>query len=179
MDWQRLSINEAEAHPLYGVKGWLRIFLIFFVVVGVAGVAQVFTPEPKGFATLFGPFARQVHYVDTFAGLVLAVVAVMGLYKSPLFGTLIVPALLMRFFVTVIAAAGFHGELVRDRAAAGADAPLVDSILLAVIVGAILCALFSWYFLRSRRVNVTYRYRVPVDPNAPPEPKPDPWARFR
>ncbi|MEW5422876.1 hypothetical protein [Amorphus sp. 3PC139-8] len=179
MAWQRLSINEAEAHPLYGVKGWLRIFLVFFVVAGVAGVAQIFMAEPKGFATLFGPYARQVHYVDSFSGLVLAGVAVMGLYRSPLFGALIVPALLLRFFATAIAAAGFHGELVRDRAAAGSDAPFFDAILLTVVIGAVLCALFCWYFLRSRRVNVTYRYRVPLDPNAPPEPKPDPWARFR
>ncbi|MDQ0315567.1 hypothetical protein [Amorphus orientalis] len=177
MAWQKLSINEAEAHPLYGVKGPLRVFLILFVLGGLFGLLQLFLPDPRGFAQLFGPFDRQVHYVDSFVGLVLAVVAVLGLNRSPLFGSLIVPALLLRYFATILIASVFHFEA-PEAPSMTADL-MTQSILVAIGVGGIVCALLCWYFLRSRRVNVTYRYRIPADPKVLAQANPDPWARFR
>lgn len=182
MAWQRLSINEAETHPLYGVKGWLRVFLILFVIAGVVGLGQNFTNNLHGFAALFGPYADQVHYVDSFGGLVLAFVAILGLNKSPMFGPLIVPAIILRYSVTVIAAAAFHIEVTEDGtlAAVSTHAQVMSqAIVAAVAVGAVVCALLCWYFIRSTRVNVTYRFRVKADPDAIKVEEPDPWARLR
>ncbi len=78
MAWRVLSTNEAESHPLYGVKGWLRVILALFVLGGLLALVELALPVPAGYAAMFGPHAREVARFDAVAAFILAGVALFG-----------------------------------------------------------------------------------------------------
>lgn len=180
MVWRQLSINEAEAHPLYGVRGWLLLVLSLFVLGGIVAVLELVLPTPAGFASLFGRYAREVAWVDGTAALFLALVALLGFARSPLFGALVVPALVLRFLGVGLVSATFAIDAVSAEGAAhlAGSGVVLGGIIVAVAVCAVFCGLLTWYFLASARVNVTYRHRVRAGLLDIPT-VPDPWRRVR
>lgn len=179
MAWRALSTNEAETHALYGVKGWLRVFLILFVFGGLAAVLELVLPVPTGYAALFGPYAREVARLDAVGALILAGVALFGFARAPIFGAIIVPALIVRFLAVVLATATFHltGPTGARLSPSFTEDVMTGAIFAAVVVGGVACGLLCAYFVRSTRVNVTFRHRVLARPDDPPA-RPDPWARI-
>jgi hypothetical protein len=180
MAWRTLSRNEAESHPLYGVKGWLRVFLVLFVLGGLAALLELVLPAPAGYAAMFGPHAREVARFDAVAAFILAGVALFGFARAPIFGAIVVPALILRFGAVVLAAATFHlrGPTGARLSPSLTGEVMTETIAAAVILGGVACALLCVYFVRATRVNVTFRQRVPAAPGDPPA-HPDPWARVR
>ncbi|WP_018698356.1 hypothetical protein [Amorphus coralli] len=162
MAWRQLSMNEAEAHPLYGVKGWLLVFLALFALGGVVAVLELVLPEPAGYASLFGYFDRQVAWVDAVPALMLFGTAMLGFARAPLFGSLIVPMVMLRFLGFALAASTFAFEALTVEGARrlARQEVLVGGIVMMVAIYAVFCALLCWYFIASKRVNVTYRHRV-------------------
>lgn len=178
MDWRHLSTNEAESHPLYGVKGWLRVFLLLLVLGGLAALVELVLPVPAGYAAMFGAHAREVARFDAVAALMLAGVALIGFSRAPIFGAIIVPALVVRFLAVVLAAATFHlrGPTGQRLSPTFGDDVMTGAVVAAVILGGVACALLCVYFVRSTRVNVTFRHRAPARADDPA--RPDPWARI-
>lgn len=179
MAWRVLSTNEAEAHPLYGVKGWLLVILALFVLGGLLALVELALPVPAGYAAMFGSNAREVARFDAVAALILAGVALIGFARAPIFGAIIVPALMVRYIAVLLAAATFHlrGATGERLSTTFTDDVVTEAVIAAVIVGGIACALLCAYFVRSARVNVTFRHRVHLAPDDPPG-QPDPWARL-
>ncbi|MGX1100401.1 hypothetical protein [Amorphus sp. MBR-141] len=179
MAWRALSTNEAETHALYGVKGWLRVFLVLFLVGGLVALLELVLPAPAGYAAMFGSNALEVARFDAVAALLLACVALIGFARAHIFGAIIVPALIVRFLAVVLAAATFHieGPTGALLSPSFTDDVRTGAIAAAVVVGGVACALLCTYFVRSTRVNVTFRHRAPARPDDPPA-RPDPWARI-
>lgn len=180
MAWRALSTNEAEAHPLYGVSGWLRVILALMVLGGVAAIAELALPVPAGYAALFGAHAREVARFDAVAALILAGVALLGFARAPIFGAIIVPVLAVRYLAVLLAAATFHlrGPTGSRLSPTFTGEVMTGAIFIAVALAGVACVLLCDYFVRSARVNVTYRHRVRAAPGDPPA-GPDPWARVR
>src|SRR5262249_44341997 len=160
--WQALSRTEAERHPLYGPSGILVSLLIGMMLnvpVRAAEYLAAMPPIPDGAPA----WLSALHFAMTFDvvlfGSLYMVAFVAALRCVPLF-----PRLLAAIWTGDLAMQLVTAELVTR---AGDVPPQVAAALHGLLDGNVKKVLISFglwlpYLLLSKRVNVTYRHRVPA-----------------
>ena len=153
-DWEQLSIDKAQQHPLYGVKGWLLSILVLMALNCVVRIFYVLFNFGNDEVLNYGISALVAVVIYGVYGMIVY----MGFIKDHRFPKLIIlllyasAILLIGFFLTV----GYF-------LATGNNA---SSLLIAAVIAAGLISghlLLIWFFKTSKRVNVTYLHRVPKD----------------
>jgi len=160
--WQTISRPEAERHPLYGPSGILVSLLVGMMLnvpVRAAEYLAAMPPIPAGSPA----WLSALHFAMTFDvvlfGSLYMIAFVAALRKVPLF-----PRLLAAIWLGDLTMQLVTAEVVTR---AGGVPPQVATALHGVLEGNVKKVLISvalWlpYLLLSKRVNVTYRHRVPA-----------------
>ena len=160
--WQTLSRNEAERHPLYGPSGImvsLLVGMMLNVPVRAAEYLAAMPPIPEAAPA----WLSALHFAMTFDvvlfGSLYMIAFVAALRRVPLF-----PRLLVAIWMGDLAMQMFTAELVTRT---GNLPPEVATALHGLLDGNVKKVLISvglWlpYLLLSKRVNVTYRHRIPA-----------------
>lgn len=160
--WRKLSRSEAERHPLYGTSG-IMVSLLVGLMLNVAirtaeylaAMPPLPVPTPRWLSAL--------HFAMTFDavlfGSLYMIAFVAAIRRVPLF-----PRLLLSIWIADLVMQLATAKLVT---AAGPLPAAVSSALHNLLEGNIkkvLISLALWlpYLLLSKRVNVTYRRRVPA-----------------
>ena len=151
--WKQLSIDEAKAHRLYGVKGWLLVILILMALGAANSLVYLFSYSQM--QALYGAYAPVLVILSTLFGIISALIAIAGFVKDHRFPTYVIQMLYIGLAVGIInSIAGWvlaPGEVGKMNAAIGG------------VIGPVLVGLLIWYFKASKRVNVTYFHRVRAD----------------
>jgi len=160
--WQSVSRFEAQRHPLYGTSGImvsLLVGMMLNVPVRALEYLAAMPPLPHGAPA----WLSALHFAMTFDvvlfGSLYMIAFVAALRRVPLF-----PRLLLAIWIGHLAMQLFTAELVTST---GDVPPGVASALHGLLDGNVKKTLISvalWlpYLLLSKRVNVTYRSRVPA-----------------
>jgi hypothetical protein len=160
--WHNLSQSEAERHPLYGPSGILVSLLVGMMLnvpVRAAEYLAAMPPIPNGAPA----WLQSLHFAMTFDvvlfGSLYMIAFVAALRRVPLF-----PRLLVAIWMGDLTMQLVTAEMVTR---AGGVPPQVAAALHGVLEGNVKKVLISvglWlpYLLLSKRVNVTYRLRVPA-----------------
>ena len=160
--WQNVSRLEAERHPLYGPTGILVSLLVGMMLnvpVRAAEYLAAMPPIPDGSPA----WLSALHFAMTFDvvlfGSLYMVAFVAALRRVPLF-----PRLLVAIWMGDLTMQLVTAEMVTR---AGDVPPQVAAALHGLLEGNVKKVLISvalWlpYLLLSKRVNVTYRLRVPA-----------------
>jgi hypothetical protein len=159
--WRKVSPEEARAHPLYGTSG-IMVSLLIGTLLNVpvrAGEYLVAIPPVAGDVA---PWLSTLHLAMTFDVVLFtslyAVAFVAALRKVPLF-----PRLLATIWIADITMQLATAKLVASAGYVPANVAEALHQLLYGNVEKVLISIVIWlpYLLLSRRVNVTYRSRVP------------------
>ena len=160
--WRDVSRFEAERHPLYGSSGImvsLLVGMMLNVPVRALEYLASMPPLPNGAPA----WAQSLHFAMTFDvilfGSLYMIAFVAALRRVPLF-----PRLLAAIWLGDLTMQLVTAELVTRT---GDLPPAVAAALHSVLEGNVKKVLISvalWlpYLLMSKRVNVTYRHRVPA-----------------
>ena len=160
--WRSLSRNEAERHPLYGPKGIMVSLLVGMMLNVPVRAAEYLTAMPpipvEAPAWLSALHLAMTFDVILFSSLYM-IAFVAALRRAPLF-----PRLLAAIWIGDLTMQLVTAQLV---ARAGDLPPAVVAPLQGLLDGNVKKVLISvglWlpYLLLSKRVNVTYRHRVPA-----------------
>ena len=164
--WQNVTRFEAQRHPLYGPSGILVSLLVGMMLnvpVRAAEYLVAMPPIPAGSPA----WLSALHFAMTFDvvafGSLYMIAFVAALRKVPLF-----PRLLSAIWLGDLTMQLVTAEIVTR---AGNVPPAVANALHGVLEGNVKKVLISiglWlpYLLLSKRVNVTYRRRIPVQSRA-------------
>ena len=139
-EWIPVSPDEARAHRYYGFRGWLLALYVGYAYGFVVNLFGIFAP---GLSAGLG-LAQTILLVQNALGVPFLVLAPI---KHPLMPKAVIGSLwigVALFAATV----DIQGN--------------VDREILLVAIAAGIAASMTWYFLWSKRVNVTYRHRVPA-----------------
>jgi len=160
--WQSLNRRDAARHPLYGPSGFLVSLLVGMMLnvpVRAAEYMAAMPPIPEGSPA----WLQSLHFAMTLDvvlfGSLYMIAFVAALRRVPLFPRLLVAIWLGDLMMQLVTA-----EMV---ARAGDVPPAVATALHGLLEGNVKKTLISmglWlpYLLLSKRVNVTYRSRVPA-----------------
>jgi hypothetical protein len=160
--WRNVSSDEAQAHRLYGTSG-IMVSLLIGTLLNLpvrAGEYMVAMPPVAGDVP---PWLSSLHLAMTFDVVLFtslyAIAFVAALRRAPLF-----PRLLATIWIADVTMQLATAKLV---ASAGSVPPKVAEALHHLLYGnveKVLISVVIWlpYLLLSRRVNVTYRSRVPA-----------------
>ena len=160
--WQTLSRGEAERHPLYGPNGIMVSLLVGMMLNVPVRAAEFFTAMPP-IPAVTPAWLSALHFAMTFDvvlfGSLYMIAFVAALRGAPMF-----PRLLGAIWIGDITMQLVTAELVTR---AGDLPPAVATALHGLLDGNVKKVLISvglWlpYLLLSKRVNVTYRHRVPA-----------------
>ena len=160
--WQSLSRDEAQQHPLYGPKGIMVSLLVGMMLNVPVRAAEYLTAMPpipvEAPAWLSALHLAMTFDVILFSSLYM-IAFVAALRRAPLF-----PRLLAAIWIGDLTMQLVTAQLV---ARAGDLPPAVVAPLQGLLDGNVKKVLISvglWlpYLLLSKRVNVTYRHRVPA-----------------
>ncbi|MGB0631338.1 MAG: hypothetical protein ACPGRZ_11655 [Alphaproteobacteria bacterium] len=145
MEWKDVTPAEAEENKYYGLGGWLLFFYVLAVLGFLASFGSLLSLEALKQA--FGDKYMIIAGLGIVQGLLYLPFLILAPQKNPLMPKAAISALWLSVAVTAIA-----GMFVNP-----------SQMMVQLIVSVVLVALFSWYLRKSRRVNVTYLHRVPVE----------------
>ena len=160
--WQSVSRFEAQRHPLYGTSGImvsLLVGMMLNVPVRALEYLAAMPPLPHGAPA----WLSALHFAMTFDvvlfGSLYMIAFVAALRRVPLF-----PRLLVAIWVGDLAMQLFTAQLVTRAGDLPSDVASALHMLLDGNVKKTLISVGLWlpYLLLSKRVNVTYRSRVPA-----------------
>ncbi|MGE4060392.1 MAG: hypothetical protein AB7E69_16140 [Sphingomonadales bacterium] len=146
MNWIQVTGEEAWQHPLYGFGGWLAVIYgievlllgnTLYSVLDIAYRAGVGTILSTGFATVWLHLALEIPF----------------LVMAPMRARAMPPVAIACFWIGV---AWNIGYVLMISIGPLTSFGVVGPMLLSPVWGVV----FTLYLLRSRRVNVTYRWRV-------------------
>jgi hypothetical protein len=159
--WRSVSREEAQAHRLYGVSGLMASLIVgmllnipvrtleFFAAMPLLGARP-----PDWFDTLYHLMVADVVMVAS----LYAVAAVAALRKVPHFPRLLALAWGLDILMQLVIAYVMGQSPDMPPSVAGALVRLLDGNLDKVLIS---MAIWVPYLLLSKRVNVTFRHRVP------------------
>ncbi|MCB9946497.1 MAG: hypothetical protein H6842_01565 [Rhodospirillaceae bacterium] len=169
MAWRQISEEEAKQHPLYGVGGWLLVFIIL-LILGIA--LNVYSLLASGGSVDVGDMHIEADMgfrsILIVIGIVLnAIVVIFAFTKNPNFPTVALAALWLGVAVSVVGmfiaptititgGSEQMNQMIIDQV----NASYKSGGIIGVVVAVILAGLISWYLTASKRVNVTYSHRV-------------------
>lgn len=145
MEWKDVSPAEAEENKYYGLGGWLLVFYVLGVLgflASFAGLASLETLKQT-----FGDSYMILAGLGVVQGILYLPFLILAPQKHPLMPKAAISALWLSVAVTAIA-----GMLANPSQMMGQ-----------LIFSVVMVALFAWYLRKSKRVNVTYLHRVPVE----------------
>ena len=160
--WRTVSPAEARTHSLYGTTG-IMVSLLIGMLINVPVRAAEYLVAMPPVAGVVPPWLSSLHLAMTFDVVLFtslyAVAFVAALRRVPLF-----PRLLAAIWMADITMQLATAKLV---ASAGYVPPKVAMALQSLLYGnveKVLISVVIWlpYLLLSRRVNVTYRSRIPA-----------------
>jgi hypothetical protein len=160
--WRNVTADEARAHPLYGTTG-IMVSLLIGILLNVPVRAAEYMVSMPPVSGNVPAWLSSLHLAMTFDVVLFtslyAIAFVAALRKVPLF-----PRLIAAIWIADVAMQLATAKLVTS---AGGVPPNVADALQSLLHGNIEKVLISvaiWlpYLLLSRRVNVTYRSRIPV-----------------
>jgi hypothetical protein len=160
--WRSLTRLEAEATPLYGTAGFMVSLLVGMMLNVPVRAVEYFTAMPP-IPAVAPTWLSALHFAMTLDvvvfGSLYMIAFVAALRRVPLF-----PRLLVAIWICDLAMQVFTAKLV---VAAGPLPPAVATALHSMLDGNVKKALISvalWlpYLLLSKRVNVTFRHRLPA-----------------
>lgn len=160
--WRQVTAEQARAHPLYGTTG-IMVSLLIGTLLNVpvrAGEYMVAMPPVAGDVP---PWLSTLHLAMTFDVVLFtslyAIAFVAALRKGPLF-----PRLLAAIWIADVTMQLATAKLVASSGYVPAKVAGALHQLLYGNVEKVLISVVIWlpYLLLSRRVNVTYRSRVPA-----------------
>jgi hypothetical protein len=160
--WRNIPADTARSHRLYGAGGIMVSLLIGIILNVPVRAAEYFVSMPP-VAGAVPAWLAVLHFAMTFDVVIFtslyAVAFVAALRLSPIF-----PRLLAGIWVADIAMQLVTARMV---VAAGHVPPQIAGALHGLLYGnveKVLISICVWlpYLLLSKRVNVTYRHRVPV-----------------
>lgn len=160
--WRELGREDAKRHRLYGAAG-IMVSLLVGILLNVpvraleylAAVPAISGPVPTWLSTLY--IAMTVDAVLLSSLYTIAFVA--ALRRVPLFPRLLAAIWLLDITMQLFIAQLVAGAPDLPPVVAGALHSLLDGNLQKVLISV---ALWLPYLLLSKRVNVTYRHRVPA-----------------
>lgn len=146
MSWKTVSREEAEAHELYGFKGWLLLFWVIALIGIVQNAATFFMPDVESQYRQMG-----IEPSVVYAGMVLGIIGYLPLIVlAPMKHPSMPKIVQISLVATFVIGAGINlTQLPIAVAASG------------LAFGAVFLTLVILYFRKSKRVNVTYLHRVP------------------
>jgi len=145
MEWKDVTPAEAEKNKYYGLGGWLLVFYAL-AVVGFLGNFLILT-QPATLKELYGDNASLMMASSVIQGVLLLPFIILAPKKSPL-----MPRATISAYSLAVALNAVVTMIV-------GPADLLPQLL----VNVAFVAAFSWYLRKSKRVNVTYLPRVPVE----------------
>jgi hypothetical protein len=160
--WRTVPAGEARRHRLYGTTG-IMVSLLVGMLLNVpvrAAEYMVSMPPVGGDAP---PWLSALHFATTFDVVLFtslyAVAFVAALRKAPLF-----PRLLATIWIADIAMQLVTAKLVTSAGYVPPDVAAALHTLLYGNIEKVLISVVVWlpYLLLSKRVNITYRHRVPA-----------------
>lgn len=160
--WRTVDFSVARRHRLYGTSGIMVSLLIGTLLNVPVRAAEYFTSMPP-VAGRVPAWLSTLHFAMTFDVVLFtslyAIAFVAALRRVPLF-----PRFLAAIWVADVTWQLFTAKLV---ASAGYVPPHVGEALQHLLYGnveKVLISVFVWlpYLLLSRRVNITYRHRLPA-----------------
>ena len=160
--WRSLPPALARAHPLYGTSGVMMSLLIGILLNVPVRAAEYLAAMPPVAGSL-PPWLSALHFAMTFDEVLFtslyAVAFVAALRRAPMF-----PRLLAVIWIADVAMQIITAKVVGN---AGHIPPAVAGGLQNLLHGnveKVLISVFVWlpYLLLSKRVNVTYRQRIPA-----------------
>jgi hypothetical protein len=160
--WTDVTASDARLHPLYGANG-IMVSLLIGMMLNVpvraaeylAAMPPVTPTAPHWFATLH---LAMTFDVVLFTSLYM-IAFVAALRRVPLFPRLLAAIWFADVVMQLAIADVVAGAADLPPAVAGALSGLLDGNVNKVLISA---ALWLPYLLLSRRVNVTYRHRIPA-----------------
>lgn len=145
MEWREISPAEAEQSKYYGLGGWLLVFYVLGVLGFLASFAGLLALETL--KQNFGDSYLILAGLGIVQGLLYLPFLILAPKKHPLMPKAAISALWLSVAVTAIA--GMFAN----------PSQMMGQLIFSVAM----VALFAWYLRKSKRVNVTYLHRVPVE----------------
>jgi hypothetical protein len=146
--WTNVTKAEAQENKLYGFWGWLFAFYAYAIVECCLPMIGLFG-EGEGLVAMYGADNLGMMRMVMAANMVLPLPF---LILAPLKHRLMPLATIITFWASAI--------LFLVAMTIGGVDP--QTILTVVSLNALTAAAYTWYVLRSKRVNVTYRHRLPA-----------------
>ena len=160
--WRAVTKQEARSHPLYGTTG-IMVSLVVGMLLNVPVRAAEYLAAMPAISGAVPPWLSTLHMLMTLDVVLLsslyAIAFVAALRRVPLF-----PRLLVTIWVVDVL---MQISIAKFTVAQGGLPPLVANALHTLLDGNVTKVMVSvglWlpYLLLSKRVNVTYRQRVPA-----------------
>ncbi len=158
--WKKIPLIEAQEHPLYGVKGWLLVFVIGSVLSALVGVGQINAEAQKEgltFSQLLAtdlPIFSWVKFALFVEAATLASVLGLAFAKHPKFRSIISFIMLIAYPVVVIVGMSMSIDFLPG---------MGSEMFKGVIQWLMQCVVWVTYLQRSVRVRVTFENSIPVD----------------
>lgn len=160
--WTRVSPNQARRHPLYGTDG-LMVSLLIGMLLNIPIRAMEYLAATPAMAGSFPPWLAVLRTMMTLDVVLMtslyAIAFVAALRRVPVF-----PRLLGAVWLLDLALQGLTARMVA--AEPGLPERVAQALegLLTGNVWKVLISITIWlpYLLLSKRVNVTYRHRIPA-----------------
>ncbi len=160
--WTSVSRHEAERNELYGTSG-VMVSLLVGMMLNVPVRALEYLAAMPPIAATAPAWLSALHFAMTFDvvlfGSLYMIAFVAALRRAPLF-----PRLLLAIWICDVAMQLFTAELVTGAGNLPPDVARALHGLLDGNVKKVLISVALWlpYLLLSKRVNITYRRRVPA-----------------
>lgn len=160
--WRTVSRSDAQRHPLYGTSGImvsLLVGMMLNVPVRALEYLAAMPPLPNGMPGWLSTLHVMMTFDVVLFGSLYMIAFVAALRRAPLF-----PRLLVAIWIGDILMQLFTAELVTRAGGLPASVAAPLQGLLDGNVKKVLISVALWlpYLLLSKRVNVTYRHRVPA-----------------
>lgn len=145
MDWVEVTPAQAAQRRYYGLGGWLLFFYVLAVLDFVAGFMTLMASPTM--QRMHGDNHTIVAGLGVVQALLYLPFIVMTPMKHPLMPKATISALWFGVALTAIV-----GLLTGPMA-----------MMVRIVAGVVFVSLFQWYLNKSKRVNVTFRHRVPAE----------------
>lgn len=147
MVWKNVSKDEARAHPLYGFRGWMLSLWILYFLGWLVNFANLSGLNDAALISLYG--TENMGMVK-FSVAMSQLLALPLLVLAPLRHSMMPKMSIICLWLGAVLGFGITFSILPIWMALSGSA-----------VGVILSALWTWYLLKSKRVNVTYNLRIP------------------
>ena len=155
--WQKVTVEQARQHPLYGVGGWLIVFAVGLLLGLISGLGDVRGEAHKAGMTMWELLSLDhpaATYVNAALGLQVFIVA-------SIYWLLLSKHASFRMVTSALLLGGWPAAALLG--ALGPFPGLAGSLALAFFSWAISCAVWVTYLQRSERVRVTFENCLAAD----------------